>query len=69
MEVAIIILSLVLLIWFAYRGYSVIFFAPIFAVLAVKTREWVHSKDFLSPWAGFKALYGKPHDLARKDPP
>jgi H+/gluconate symporter-like permease len=34
MEVIIIILSLVLLIWFAYRGYSVIFFAPIFAVLA-----------------------------------
>lgn len=34
MEVVVIILSLVLLIYFAYRGYSVIFFAPIFAVLA-----------------------------------
>jgi hypothetical protein len=28
MEVVTIILSLVLLIYFAYRGYSVIFFAP-----------------------------------------
>ncbi len=40
-----------------------------FAVLAVISQEWVHSKDFLSPWAGIKALYGKPHDLARKDAP
>jgi|SRR5579859_6202346 len=34
MDVLVIILSLVLLIYFAYRGYSVIFFAPILAVLA-----------------------------------
>jgi H+/gluconate symporter-like permease len=34
MEVVGILLSLVLLIFVAYRGYSVIFFAPIFAVLA-----------------------------------
>jgi H+/gluconate symporter-like permease len=34
MEVFGIALSLVLLIFFAYRGYSVIFFAPILAILA-----------------------------------
>ena len=34
MEVVGILLSLVLLIYFAYRGYSVIIFAPILALLA-----------------------------------
>ena len=34
MEVIGIILSLFLLMFFAYRGYSVILFAPIFALLA-----------------------------------
>ena len=34
MEVIGIALSLVLLIFFAYRGYSVIFFAPVLAILA-----------------------------------
>jgi H+/gluconate symporter-like permease len=34
MEVIAIVASLCLLIYFAYRGYSVIFFAPIFALLA-----------------------------------
>ena len=34
MDVLVIVLSLVLLIYLAYRGYSVIFFAPILAVLA-----------------------------------
>jgi H+/gluconate symporter-like permease len=38
MDVAIIVLSLVLLIYFAYRGYSVIFFAPIFAILAASSQ-------------------------------
>jgi H+/gluconate symporter-like permease len=38
MDVAVIILSLVLLIYFAYRGYSVIFFAPIFAILAASSQ-------------------------------
>ena len=38
MDILIIILSLVLLIYFAYRGYSVIFFAPIFAVLAATSQ-------------------------------
>ena len=34
MEIASILLSLFLLIYFAYRGYSVILFAPILALLA-----------------------------------
>ena len=34
MEIVAIILSLVLLVTFAYRGYSVILFAPIFALFA-----------------------------------
>ncbi|MDH6503838.1 hypothetical protein [Polynucleobacter sphagniphilus] len=34
MEVIGIFASLVLLIYFAYKGYSVIFFAPIFALIA-----------------------------------
>ena len=34
MEVLAILLSLCLLMFFAYRGFSVILFAPVFAVLA-----------------------------------
>ena len=34
MEIVAIIISLVLLVTFAYRGYSVILFAPIFALFA-----------------------------------
>ena len=34
MGLTMIILSLVLLIFFAYRGYSIIFIAPLFAVVA-----------------------------------
>ena len=34
MEIVAIILSLVLLVTFAYRGYSVILFVPIFALFA-----------------------------------
>ena len=38
METLGIVASLILLIFFAYRGYSVIFFAPIFALLAAVTQ-------------------------------
>lgn len=38
MEIVAIIISLVLLVTFAYRGYSVILFAPIFALFSSRIR-------------------------------
>ena len=40
MDLAIIFISLLLLMFFAYRGFSLIFIAPIFAVLAAITSDY-----------------------------
>lgn len=50
MDTLIILLSLVLLMFFAYRGFSVILFAPIFALLAAMTQG-------LSPMPAYTELF------------
>lgn len=61
MDLAIIFISLLLLMLFAYRGFSLIFIAPIFAVLAAITSDYasmpVYSELYMSKAAEYIKSY------------
>ncbi|GMA98448.1 GntP family permease [Pelosinus sp. IPA-1] len=61
MEITMIILSLVLLMFFAYRGYSIIFFAPIFAIIASIGGDYafmpVYSEIYMTKVAEYIKVY------------
>jgi H+/gluconate symporter-like permease len=59
MEVVGIILSLFLLIFFAYRGYSVILFAPVFAVLAAFTQGFSPMPTYTELFMGKAVVFIK----------
>ena len=61
MDLAIIFISLLLLMFFAYRGFSLIFIAPIFAVLAAITSDYtsmpVYSELYMTKAAEYIKSY------------
>ena len=63
MDLAIIVLSLILLMVFAYKGFSLIFIAPVFAVLAAVTSDYasmpVYSELYMTKAAEYIKSYLK----------
>ena len=59
MEVLGIVLSLVLLMYFAYKGYSVILFAPVFALLAATSQGLSTMPAYTELFMGKAAVYFK----------
>lgn len=61
MDILIIIISLILLMFFAYRGYSLIFIAPVFAILAAITSDYasmpLYSELFMTKAAEYIKSY------------
>jgi len=61
LDVAIIVVSLLLLMVLSYRGYSIIVLAPIFALLAAATSEWslmpLYSELFMTKMAEYIKMY------------
>ena len=61
MDLAIIVLSLILLMVFAYKGFSLIFIAPVFAVLAAVTSDYasmpVYSELYMTKAAEYIKSY------------
>jgi H+/gluconate symporter-like permease len=61
MDVGIILLSFLLLMFFAYRGFSIILFAPVFALLAASYSELslmpVYSELFMTKVAEYTKMY------------
>lgn len=61
MDLAIIIISLILLIFFAYKGFSLIFIAPLFAVIAALTSDYasmpIYSELFMTKAAEYVKSY------------